>query len=93
VDKYGQFRATAAGLRMIGYLFAAFAAIAAISALFTEPTLGTKVAGLVLNALRGVLGFALLLAFSEAIYVLIDIEFNTRRLREIAETRTSGGDG
>lgn len=87
MDKYTEFKATAAGLKVMAFLIVALAGVAAVSALFSEPGLGAKLYAFLQRAAVGALGYALLLATSEAIYVLIDIEFNTRRSRELLEQR------
>ncbi|MCA9770878.1 MAG: hypothetical protein KC466_00630 [Myxococcales bacterium] len=85
MDKYTEFKATAAAIKIIAYLVVTLAGVSAVGALFTEPSFGLKIVGFVNRATLGALGFALLLATSETIHVLIDIEFNTRRSREMSE--------
>ena len=93
MNKYTEFQATAAALKIMAYLVGALAGIAAVGALFTEPSFGAKMAELLRRATLGAVGFALLLAVSETIHVLIDVEFNTRRTRELLEERPPKKDG
>lgn len=93
MDKYTEFKATAAAIKIIAYIVVALAGIAAMGALFTEPSFGQKLMGFINRAILGALGFALLLAVSETIHVLIDIEFNTRRTRELVEGSSRRAEG
>lgn len=91
MDKYTEFKATAAGLKTMAFVVVALAGVAAMSALFSEPGIAGKLYAFLQRAAAGALGYALLLATSEAIYVLIDIEYNTRRSRELLEARGKDG--
>jgi hypothetical protein len=85
MDRYSDFKAVAATLRIFAYIVAALAGISALIALFTQPGLGAKVSTFAWRTVWSALGFSLLLGASETVYVLLDIVDNTRKVTELLE--------
>ncbi len=87
MDRYSDFKAVAATLRVCAYVVAVLAACSAVLALFTQPGFGTKVSACVWRLLWSVLGFSILLGASETVYVLLDIVHHTKRVADAMETK------
>ena len=89
MERYTDFNAVAATLRIFAYIVAALAGISAVIALFTQPGLGAKLSACVWRIVWSALGFSMLLGASETVYVLLDIVENTHRMVEMLDKKTS----
>jgi hypothetical protein len=89
MDRYSDYKAVAATLRIFAYIVAALAGVAAVIALFTQPGLAAKVSVCVWRIVLSALGFSVLLGASETVYVLLDIVENTRRVADALDKKTA----
>ncbi len=87
MDRYTDYKAVAAVLRILAYIVAGLAGISAIVALFVQPGLGAKLSVCVWRLVGSAVGFSLLLGASETVYVLLDIVENSRRIAEALESK------
>lgn len=84
MDKYGDIKSIAVALRITAFVLAFIVCLAAVIKLFKFWFI-CGVIKMVLTLLGGAMGFLILLGVSEAIYVLLDVEGNTRRAAERLE--------
>jgi hypothetical protein len=90
-ERYTDFKAVAAALRVLAYVVAGLAGVSAAVALFTQPGFGGKISACVWRLVWSALGFCMLLGASEAVSVLLDIAEQTRRVADALEKRGSHG--
>ena len=84
MDKYGDIKSIAVALRITAFALAFIFCVTAVIKLF-KYWFVLGVFKLVYQLLFGAVGFLVLLGASEAIYVLLDIESNTRKGSELPE--------
>jgi lysylphosphatidylglycerol synthetase-like protein (DUF2156 family) len=87
MDRYSDFKAVAATLRIFAYIVAAVAGISAVIALFTQPGFGAKMSAFVWRIVWSALGFSMCLGASETVYVLLEIVENTGRMVEALDKK------